>query len=66
MLDPLPPYAELLGLRTERGGERFHAGLDVHAPQGAPVRVVRAAAVTRSGPTTRDGVRAAPTPGTAG
>ena len=30
--------------RGAEGSERVHAGLDVHAPEGTPVRVVRAAA----------------------
>lgn len=32
--------------RGAEGGERFHAGVDVHAGQGTPVRAVRSATVT--------------------
>ena len=31
--------------RGTEGSERFHAGLDVYAPEGTPVRIVRASAV---------------------
>ena len=53
-LGPMDGPYELTGtlgeIRGGEGSERFHAGLDVHAPQGAPVRVVRAAVVTAAIP----------------
>jgi hypothetical protein len=53
-LGPMDGPYELTGtlgeIRGGQGSERFHAGLDVHAPQGAPVRVVRAGAVTAAIP----------------
>ena len=49
-LGPMEGPYEVTGtlgeIRGGEGSERFHAGLDVHAPQGAPVRVVRAGVVT--------------------
>ena len=49
-LGPMEGPYEVTGtlgeIRGGEGSERFHAGLDVHAPQGSPVRVVRAGAVT--------------------
>ena len=49
-LGPMEGPYEVTGtlgeIRGGEGSERFHAGLDVHAPQGAPVRVVRAGVVS--------------------
>ncbi|MCA1651446.1 MAG: gluconolaconase [Acidobacteria bacterium] len=49
-IDPIDGPVEVTGTLGEaRGGdgaERFHAGVDVHAPEGTPVRAIRGGVVT--------------------